>query len=241
VLALCAVLLPGAGRADDLTVAAAANVRPALEQIATAFEKKMGTTITISYGASGLLERQIENGAPFDVFLSADAGHLDRLEERHLVLAGSRVFYARGVLVLAISHNSGMDIRRLADLARSPLRRIALANPQTAPYGEAARETLVRMGLWDRFQGRVVYAENVRDALRYAETGDADYAFAALSEAMGSNLRFLRVPDDLHAPIRQQGAVLKASAQSSRAVAFLRYLAGPDARAIWDRFGYGAP
>lgn len=237
---LLAALLAAFSPAKSLTVAAAANVRPALDEIARAFEAASGARLVVSYGASGILERQIENGAPFDVFLSADRERVERLAKRKLVLPESRRTYALGRLALVCSRASP-KLETPADLARVPLRRLAIANPETAPYGAAAREALEHLHLWDRLRPKIVYAENVRDALRYAETGDADYAFAALSEAEGSGLSLLRVSERLHTPLDQEACALRRSAEPELARRFLEFLDGPAARSLFERHGYGLP
>jgi molybdate transport system substrate-binding protein len=237
---LLAAFLAAPTPPKTVVVAAAANLRPALDELVPAFESAAGLRVVVSYGASGILERQIENGAPFDVFLSADRERVARLGRRGLVREGSRRVYAVGRLAL-VSSRGAAKIARVADLGRARFRRLAIANPDTAPYGSASRETLRTLGVWDRLRGRIVYAENVRDALRYAETGDADYAFAALSEAEGSGLALLRVPERLHAPLEQEACSLSSSGSPAAAARFLEFLAGPAARAAFERHGYGVP
>jgi molybdate transport system substrate-binding protein len=223
-----------------LLVAAAANVRPALAEIAHDFEARTGISVTVSYGSSGILVRQIVNDAPFDVFLSADRGFVDRLEQAGRVRPGDRRDYAVGRLVVAFARGVP-EARTMADLAGLAPRRVALANPETAPYGRAARQALEKLGLWGVWKERLVFAEDVRTALRYAESGDCDLAFAALSEARGTKLRLLPVALSLYDPLVQSAAVLAGSGHRSEAERFLKDLGGPRARAIFERFGYGIP
>ena len=231
---------PGPSGSAKLTIAAAANVRPALEEIRTLYERDSGTALTISYGASGVLARQIEQGAPFDLFLSADSSFIRKLEEEDLLEPGSRREYAIGSLVVA-ARQGRLPPKVLPDLVRSGYAKIAVANPETAPYGRAALQALERARLIDELRPRLVYAENVRDALRYAETGDADAAFAAASEAAETGLALLAVPRELYEPIRQEAAVVGASSKRDAAHAFLRFLTSPDAGRIWKRHGYALP
>jgi molybdate transport system substrate-binding protein len=225
----------------QLLVAAAASVRPALEEIAREFERRQGCRVVVSYGASGILEKQIENGAPFDVFFSADEERVDHLAGRHLTDVASRTIYAVGRLALAASRNADPAVKSLADLPRSRFRRLALPNPDTAPYGAAAKETLQKLRLWDGVRDRVVVAENVRDALRYAETGDADFAFSALSEARESGLRLVEVPPGSHHRLFQAACALRTSAQPELARRLLALAAGSEGRRIWVSHGFEEP
>lgn len=232
---------PESGRDPRLLVAAAASTRPAMDVLAREFERREDCRVSVSYGASGILENQIENGAPFDLFFSADEGWVGRLAGRGLAAAGSTKVYAAGRLVLVASDAADPSVRKLADLARGRFRRLALPNPETAPYGAAAREALRNLGLWKAVADRLVYAENVRDALRYARTGDADFAFAALSEARDSGLRRIDVPDGSHRRLLQAACVVRASAHPELAGRFLSFVTGAEGRRQWDAHGLEAP
>jgi molybdate transport system substrate-binding protein len=223
-----------------LLVAAAANVRPALDEIARDFRQKTGIAVIVSYGSSGILVRQILNDAPFDLFLSADRGFVDRLEKAGRVRAADRCDYAVGKLVVVYARGVP-EARTMAELARLSPRRVALANPETAPYGRAARQALEKLGLWRAWRGRLVFAEDVRTALRYADSGDCDLAFAALSEARQTRLHPLPVASSLYEPLVQSAAVLAGSRHREEAMQFLEDLVRPRARAVFERFGYGIP
>jgi molybdate transport system substrate-binding protein len=238
ILALVGAASPAAAR-GVLTVAAAANARPAFEEIRAAFERQSGIRVVVSYGASGILARQVEQGAPFDLFLSADESFLSRLEERHLVAPG-RAAYAEGTLVLATAPGRP-KCTSIRDLLNPAFARIAVAKPEIAPYGRAAIDALTRSGVIDGVRPRLVFAENVRDALRYVESGDADAGFAAESEARETRLARFAVARELYAPIRQEAAVVARSSHPNEAAALLRFLRGPEARAIWARHGYRLP
>lgn len=223
-----------------LTVAAAANVRPALDEIRTSFERASGIRPTISYGASGILARQIEQGAPFDLFLSADAGFVAALDGKGMIEPGSRAPYAFGTLVV-VAARGRPPVGTLRDLAGPAFARIAVARPETAPYGRAALESLTRSGLVEGLRPRLVFAESVRDALRYVESGDADAGFAAESEARETSLSKYTIPRELYAPIRQELAVVARSPRRREAAAFSRFLRSEVAREIWARHGYRLP
>lgn len=239
ILAAVCVLAAGAGAAKaapTLTVAAAANVRPALEEIREAFEHRTGARVVVSYGASGILARQIEQGAPFDVFLSADA----RFLASPSIDASTREPFAVGNLVL-VSARGRPALDSVAGLAGPAFARIAVAKPEIAPYGRAAMEALSRSGVLPAIRARLVFAESVRDALRYVETGDADAGFAAESEARETALARRAVAPELYAPIVQEAAIVARSSRRKEAAAFLEFLRGPEAGAIWARHGYRRP
>ena len=239
-LVLAVAALGPSRSTTKLTIAAAANVRPALEEIRALYERSAGTSLTISYGASGVLARQIEQGAPFDLFLSADSSFVRKLEEQNQLAPGTRREYAIGSLVVAV-RKGRMPLKVLPDIVRSQYAKVAVANPDTAPYGRAALQALERARLIEELRSRIVQAENVRDALRYAETGDADCAFAAASEAAETGLAIFAVPRELYEPIRQEAAVVAASPRRGAAAAFLRFLTSPEAGAVWKRHGYALP
>ena len=226
--------------ATTLTVAAAANVRPALEELKAVWEKKSAIRITISYGASGILTRQIEQGAPFDLFLSADAGFVTALDAKGRIVHGSQAPYAIGSLVV-VTAKGRPAIATLRDLSNPVFGRIAIANPETAPYGRAAMESLKSAGLEEELRPRRVVAETVRDALRYVETGDADAGFAAESEARESTLGKYPIPQELYSPIRQELGIVAGSARRREAEAFSAFLRSAEGREIWMRHGYRAP
>ncbi|HET9794171.1 MAG TPA: molybdate ABC transporter substrate-binding protein [Thermoanaerobaculia bacterium] len=236
------LLAPGAraAKTPSLTVAAAANVRPALEELRAAFEARTGTRVVVSYGASGILARQIEEGAPFDLFLSADAGFVAALESKGRIVPGSRAPYAVGALVV-VTARGRPGISSVRDLANPALRRIALANARTAPYGRAAMGVLENLGLSETLRPRLVFAETVRDALRYVETGDADAGFAAESEARGSGLSKYTIPSNLYPPIRQELAIVAGGAHAADAAAFSNFLRAAAGREVWARYGYRLP
>jgi molybdate transport system substrate-binding protein len=245
IVSLAAAALIFAGTAPSaprrtLAVAAASNVRPALEEIADAFEKSSGVRITISYGSSGILSRQIEQGAPFDIFLSADAGYVAALESKSLIVPGSRAPYAIGALVV-VTAKGHPAITSIQDLSNPAFGRIAIANPGTAPYGMAAFESLKRSGLDETLRPHAVVAETVRDALRYVETGDADAGFVAASEARESGLAQYTIPQNLYPPIRQELAVVGSSPRRKDATAFSAFLRSAAGREIWVRHGYQLP
>lgn len=219
---------------EPLLVAAASDLSP----IQTLLQEEFGRKVTFTFGASGMLARQIENGAPFDLFLSADEYQVEPLVKKNKVDPDSRQIYAIGRI--AIWSKSG-NFKSLADLPKA--RAIAIANPLTAPYGRAAKEALAKSGLWPQVQDKVVQAETVRQAFQFAESGNADVCITAYSLVFDQG--GIQVKDDLHRPLRQIGVVINKSKRRKEAAAFLDFLLSPAGRGILATHGFnlmpGAP
>src|SRR6187401_2420641 len=158
----------------EIAVAAASNLTGVLDEMASNFTKETGTRVVISYGSTAQLAQQIENAAPFDVFLAADLEHVDALVQKQYVLPETRASYARGVLALWIPKGDTLGVASLPDLAKQSVRFISVANPATAPYGKAAVEALRKANVWAKVESKVVYATNISMAKQYAGSGNAD-------------------------------------------------------------------
>lgn len=222
-----------AQKPTNILVAAAADLARTPPSISASFAKISGIQTTFAFGASGMLARQIENGAPYDVFLSANDVLIKQLASSGQLLPGSLVLYAQGRLAL---WSRNQAIRTLADLGAPGTRHVAIANPQHAPYGKAAQEALTKLGLWEKLSGKIVYGENVQQALQYAQTGNADAALVAWSLVYDKG--GVLAPASLYSPIRQMGAVVKTSRHPEAAAAFLRFLTSPAGREILRKFGF---
>lgn len=203
-------------------------------KLAAAYEQRAGIRLVPSFGSTAQLTTQIENGAPYDLFLAADVEHVDRLIEKGF--ANSRAIYARGRLVLWAPKRP--DIRSLADLARRDVRSIVVAKPELAPYGKAAVESLVSLKLWTSIQPKVIYAQNISSAKQYADTGNGDAAFTALALIIDSTGNSINVPEALHGPIDQALCIVVSARQAQRAKACAEFLLGAECRAIFRRSGY---
>jgi molybdate transport system substrate-binding protein len=225
-------LLSSSLSAQSLTIAAAADLAPLETDLTEAFQRVSSTAVRFSFGSSGQLARQIGNGAPYDVYLSANESFVRELEQAGKLVAGSVRVYATGRLGL---WSAGGDTRTLKDLTRATVRHIAIANPAHAPYGAAAEQALRHAGLWDQLQPKLVYAENVRQAFEYARTRNADAVITSwtLVHASGGTL----LDASSHAPIRQAGAIVKGTPNEQAARAFLKLLESPAGRAILARHG----
>jgi molybdate transport system substrate-binding protein len=225
--------------AGALSIAAAANLQRVMEPLSSAFQRKTGIKVLPSTGSSVQLSQQIENGAPFDVFLSADTAQVDRLAEKGLIAEGSRRVYTRGVLILWAPKRT--DIQKLEDLSRADVKRIGIANPELAPYGKAAVETLTALKLWPQLESKVVYGPNIAVVAQFAESGNADAAFTALAVVHERADRPIPVPENLHAPIEQALGIVKASTRPEAAGQFRDFLLGSEGQTILAQFGYQKP
>jgi molybdate transport system substrate-binding protein len=230
-------LYPALAQSDgrDLLVAGASDLAAIQAPLADGFRKAGGGRVRFTLGSSGMLARQIAQGAPYDVFLSADEGRVRELESAGRLDPGSVTTYALGRL--AVWSKSG-EYKTLGDLTRPGLRHVALANPSHAPYGAAAKQALERAGLWNQLSERVVYGESVRQAYEYAASGNADATITAWSLVFEKGGAM--VPAALHDPIRQTGGVVKGSRNAQSAREFLRYLAGAEGQALLGRSGFSA-
>ena len=245
VLAALAALPAQAVARRPLTVAAAANLRPALRELTEAFERvEPRAEVRVTLGASGTLFAQVQNGAPFDVFLSADRDLPRRLVEARL--GGPEVVYALGRLVVWTPRGSPLGVERagLRALAAAGVRRIAVANPAVAPYGRAAIAALRAAGVLDAVRGRLVYGESVAQAAQFAATGAADAALLPASLALDPPLSggsAVPVSPSLHPPLEQSAVVLARAREPELARAFLAFVTGPGGREILRRRGYEVP
>jgi len=219
-------------------VAVAANFAAPMQRIAAAFETDTGHRAKIAVGATGAFYTQIRNGAPFDVLLAADDETPARIEADALAVKGSRFTYAVGRLALWSAKPGVVDDHGEV-LEREDLDRIAIANPKLAPYGKAAVETMQKLGVYERLKPRIVQAENIGQAFQFVATGNAPIGFVALSQIAQPKGSKWIVPDDLHAPLRQDAVLLAHGKNNEAATALMRYLKGDKARGIIRAYGYG--
>ncbi|HZF30144.1 MAG TPA: molybdate ABC transporter substrate-binding protein [Gammaproteobacteria bacterium] len=243
---ICLAATLGALRAaaDSATVAVAANFVPPLEELEKAFERRGEHELTIVSGSTVQLYTQVVNGAPFDVFLSADGEHVDMLVRAKLADGATRFTYAIGKLALFTRDTDKLAPLTLDTLRRTDYRWLAIGNPELAPYGLAAQQTLTKLGLWNALQPRIVRGENIAQTFTMAETRNADLAFVSLSQAIaytGAASRLVVVPAELYDPIRQDAVLLARGSGNAAARAFLAFLTSADAVAVIERFGYAAP
>jgi molybdate transport system substrate-binding protein len=230
-----------AAGADTLTVFAAADLQPAFREIAPAFERATGDQVILVFGSSGSLAVQIERGAPADLFFSADQSHITSLAAKRVLHPGSERDYALGHLVLATRRQGTGTVRRLADLSRSDIVRVAIANPDHAPYGRAAREALVNAGLWDALEPKLVIAENIRQAAQFLESGAVEAAILSRSVASDPALATADVESSRYRPIVQAAGIIVGTPRPQLAERFLDFVMGKTGWAIMQRFGFTRP
>lgn len=240
VLGLLAAICPPAFAATTIA-AVASNFTQPMTEIAEAFEKATGHSAKLSFGSSGKFVAQIENGAPFEVFLSADAEKPEKLEQSQMAVAGSRFTYAIGKLVLWSAKPGFVDDQGRI-LESGGFKHLALADPKLAPYGEAAVEVLKNKGFFEKLQPLFVLGENISQTHQFISTGNAELGFIALSQVIqdgkiGEGSGWV-VPETLHAPIRQDAVLLNKGADNPAAPALLQFLKSPQARAIIQKYGY---
>jgi molybdate transport system substrate-binding protein len=220
-----------------LTIAAAANLTDVAQVLGTRFEAATGIHAVFSFGSTAQLTQQIENGAPFDVFLAADAEHVQELDRKGLLSPGSRAAYANGVLALWVP-STATPVNRIDDLMLPQVRVIAVAKPELAPYGEASMEALRAAGILDRVKAKIVYSDNISMAKQYGASGNADAVFTAYSLVMKESGKVIRIDDKLHRPITQELGVMAASPHKAEAARFTYFVLHGDGRAILADSGY---
>ena len=233
--------------AESITVAAAADLNYALNELANRFEATSGFKVTLSFGASGNLYSQIQSGAPFDLFFSADEDYPKKLASAGLADASSLRIYALGHLVLWVPNNSTFDPQKLQmELLTQPdVTRIAIANPQHAPYGRAAMSAIEHYGLKDKLSGKLVFGENVSQAAQFVQSGNAQVGLIAMSLAkspvMESAGRFWTLPPDAYPELKQAVVIVSASQHKKAAQAFLDFVLSPEGAATLQKYGLTPP
>ena len=226
--------------AEQALVAVAANFGPPVREGAMEFEKASGHNVQVASGSSGAFFTQIKNGAPFDVFFSADSERPKLLEEEGLGVKGSRFTYAIGRLVL---WSPDPDLVKGEDTLRSgKFKHLAIADPKTAPYGVAALQAMQKLGVWESIQPRLVLGESLAQTMSFVESGNAELGFLALSQAMDPKMKGRGgrwdVPSNLHEPIKQDVILLAKGKNNPAAKALMEFIGGPQATAIIERYGY---
>lgn len=228
-------------QAEQTLVAVATNFSRAAEALQNAFAQKHPQPIVLVAGSTGKLYAQIANGAPYHVFLSADRARPARLEAENRSVAGSRFTYAVGRLALWSPDPARAIVDGTTALEGGDFRKLALANPALAPYGEAAMQTLRSLGLAEKLKPRLVFGENVGQAHALVATNNAELGLVALSYVLASPTgTYWEVPPVLHEPIRQDAVLLNAGKDHSGALAFIEFLRGPQARLVIEAMGYSS-
>ena len=233
--------------AQEITVAAAADLSTALPEIVAAYTKHIGQPVKLTFGSSGNLTNQIENGAPFDVFFSADENYPARLIEKRLAQKDSLYHYAVGRLVLWIPNELPLDLQKLGmqALLDPSIKKIAIANPLHAPYGRAAEAALKHFGVYDQIAPKLVLGENISQAAQFVESGNAQAGLIALSHALSPALKdkghYWTVPLDAYPTLNQAAVVLSKSKNADSARKFLDFVRSPEGTSLLKNYGFSLP
>ncbi len=226
---------------NEILVSAAVSLKNAFEEIGVMYEKRSGVKVRLNLGASGLLQKQIESGAPVDVFASAGEQQMDELQKRGLILSETRRNFARNALVLVVRPQSKLSIHSFADLGRREVERIAIGNPKTVPAGQYAREALRNLKLWNALQSRFIMAENVRQVLDYVVRGETEAGLAYASDvaaARGEAVVAARAPKDSHSPILYPAAIVKGTTSRGNAQRFIDLALSAEGQAVLKNHGF---
>ena len=239
---------PGSAAPAAISIAAAADLRYALEELVRAFKvDQPDAVVSISYGSSGSYYAQLLNGAPFDIFLSADVAYPRELARRGLTATDGEFVYAEGRIAVWAATSLPLDVGALGFtvLTHDAVKRVAIANPEHAPYGRAAQAAMRSVGIFDAVAPKLVYGENVSQTLQFVQSGAADAGIVALSlavaPAVASAGRYWVIPPDLHPRIEQGGTIMRTAANPQLAYAFRRFMLGDEARAVLTRYGFSLP
>jgi molybdate transport system substrate-binding protein len=243
---LIALLAAQAG-SQQLAIAAAADLNFAFQEITAQFEKETGQKVRLSFGSSGNFLAQIQNGAPFDLFFSADMEYPRKLEAAGVAEPGTIYRYAVGSIVLWVPRDSKIDVARLEiDALLDPsVRKIAIADPRHAPYGRAAVAAMEHFGVYEKLKDKLVFGENISQTAQFVESGGADIGIIALSLAAAPPMRekgkYWEIPESAHPSIEQGAVILKSSQNKQAAAAFLDYLKSPARMELMRRYGFSLP
>jgi molybdate transport system substrate-binding protein len=241
------VLAGGAGvaLAQEATFSVAISTKDAVQELGRAFTTaRPGVTLRYNFGASGDLQKQIEAGAPIDLFISAAERQMNELEKRRLVVGASRRVFARNLLTVVKPADARADVARPSDLLAAGVGRIVIGNPKTVPVGQYAEESLRALGLWDRLQPKLIFAENVRQALEYVARGEVEAGFVYTTDAVVAGSRVkeaFRPAEDTYRPALYPVAVVAGARQAGLAQAFIELLLSAEGRAVLQRHGFQPP
>ncbi len=232
--------------AEEIAVAAASDLNFAIKDLIAEYEKATGNHVRLSLGSSGNFYAQIQNGAPFDLYFSADIGYPKKLEEAGLTVVGSLYRYAVGRIVLWTNNASHRDVAKGLEVLRDPsIKKIAIANPKHAPYGRAAVAAMQHFKVYDEAKERLVLGENISQAAQFIESGACDVGIIALSLAMAPTMKaagtYWEIPREAHPPLEQGATILKSSKQQKTAQQFLEFMQSTQGQEIMRRYGFTQP
>lgn len=224
-----------------LTVSAAADLNYVFKEIGALWEQETGNQVTFNFGSTGQLAQQIERGAPIDLFAAANKSYIEDLDKLGLIVSNTKALYGRGRITLWTKQDSQLNPKEIKDLTKPEYKRVAIANPDHAPYGIAAKEALQSVGIWDKVKPKLVLGENIRQTQQYVETGNVDVGIIALSLSVNKPGKWELIPENLHKPIDQMLAVVKKSPYPQQAQQFARFINGPKGRPLMKKYGFMLP
>jgi len=240
---LAVIILAQLCAAQDFRVAAAADLQFAMQDIAAQFQKETGKSVEVIYGSSGNFFQQLQNGAPFDIFFSANLDYAKRLEAAGLTEPGSYYRYAKGKIVIWVPNDSKIDLKPGLEVLLDPsIKKIAVANPQHAPYGQAAVAAMQKAGVYDKVKSKLVLGENISQTASFVMSGSADLGILALSLALSPNMkdkgRYAEIAADQYPPIEQACVILSSSKNKEAARQFLQFIKTPAIGKLLERYGF---
>jgi molybdate transport system substrate-binding protein len=243
---VCFAHFPSAAQSPSIRVAAASDLKFAMDRLIPQFEKQTGAHVAVTYGSSGNFFSQIQNGAPFDLFFSADLDYPRKLEAADLILPGSLYQYAVGRLAIWIPLDVNVDLAHSGwnALLDPRIQKIAIANPDHAPYGRAAVAALHNAGIYDRVKSKLVFGENISQAAQFVQSGSAQAGILSLSLVISPGMKDGKrwdIPTALYPPLDQAAIILKNSHNLESARAFLAFIKSPAARLVLEEFGFSVP
>lgn len=246
VLAFSLIESPGPVFAGEILVAAASDLNFAMKEIVAEFEQQTGHRVKLSLGSSGNYYSQIQNGAPFDLYFSADIGYPKKLEDAGLTVPGSLYRYAIGRIVVWTGTASALDVTKGINVFQEPkIKKIAIANPKHAPYGRAAVAAMEHFKVYDQVKNRLVLGENVSQAAQFIESGACEVGIVALSLALAPTMKargsYWEIPAEAHPPLEQGAVILRSSSHQSAAKQFLEFVKGTQGQEIMRRYGFTLP
>lgn len=245
-LFVCPMILLGEAFGGEIAIAAASDLNFAIKELIVEFEKTSGHQVKLSLGSSGNFYSQIQNGAPFDLYFSADIGYPKKLEEAGLTVPGSLYRYAVGRIVLWTNHSAHRDMSKGLEVLRDPaIKKIAIANPKHAPYGRAAVSAMEHYNVYGLAKDKLILGENISQAAQFIESGACDIGIIALSLALAPTMKtagtYWEIPRDAHPPLEQGAAIVKSSKHQDVARQFVTFMQGQRGKEIMTRYGFTLP
>ncbi|QCX33639.1 molybdate ABC transporter substrate-binding protein [Caloramator sp. E03] len=225
----------------EITVTAAADLVFAFREIGELYEKSTGNKVKFIFSSSGTAREQIENGAPYDVYASANIKYVDDLIGKDKIIPDTKKIYAIGRIGVATNVKSSLKVNDVRDLLKTEYKKIAIANPEHAPYGLASKEALESLGLWEKLKDKIIYCKDIQDVLTMIKSGNVEAGFISLSVYRKDEVNFLLIDDKLHKPLKQAIAVVKGTKNEKIARDFIKFVNGKQGRDIMKKYGFVLP